>query len=1414
MDLRSPRWKQITPSPHPWEREGLDLLREGIPDHDPYAVWANFEFVAEDGAIYEIDALVLCPRGLVMIELKGRPGQLRGDRGTWSWKRPDGRTRHEDNPLVVTNRKAKKLRSLLDHQRSMRGRAVPYVQACVFLSDASLDVLLDPQGRDHVYARDAKRQGGVLPGIHDAVVGADPRRPSKVDAATAKAVARALEEAGIRPSQLHRRVGEYLLGAPLAEGPGYQDFEARNTALRHPDVRRIRRYSMLTTASEEERETVRRAAEREYELLQGLQHPGILRPLDYREHELGAALVYDYDAEAKRLDHFLADHSEKLDVSARLDIVRQLAEALRYAHEHRVSHRSLSPESVLVANGEDETLAVKILNWQTGERAPGTESSSGVSATEHLERLVDDTAAAYLAPESLGGASVARGASLDVFSLGALAYLLFTGKAPAESFVELTDRLRDTDGLDVSAHLNGAPGALRDLVREATCPEVSRRLESVEDVLLWLDELEEQLTDPHDGAPLDPARTTVGDVLEGGLVVKHRLGAGSTAVALLVDGPAGEAVLKLASQRDHNSRLRAEGEVLRKLRHPGIVELFGAVEIRGHIGLLMRQAGSESLARTLRREGRLSLDLLQRFGEDLLEVIVHLEHEGIAHRDVKPDNIGVAARGKDERRHLVLFDFSLSRANPDAIDVGTRRYLDPFLADPGRRRWDLYAERFALAMTLHEMATGTLPRWGDGQSHPAVVEGEVTLDQELFDPSVAEALGEFFAAALSRSTEHRFDTADDMLRAWRMIFAGADRPLIGDGADGDVDLRPLVAEAGRDTRPAELGLSPRALDALDRANVTTVTELLLLPAAVITMMRGVGNATRREIADVLYLLRERFPEVVPVESAAAGHEGQDGVSDDEQPDVRSLDLLAAQILPERAARDPHDGLLRQQLLGLEDAIPGEVRLVWPSAEEIAGATKRPRVAIDQLLERERGRWLRVPSLTRLRDEIVEVIRGRGGVVTAEELAETLLSVRGSVASGDLRRRRAIAVAFAAVEAELARGGSRLAVLRRDDERRLIALDLKEGQGQALLRYARELGERADELAALDPLPGPGRAIEELRALEPPDAATPLSESRLLALAASASSQAGLSSRLELYPRGLPAARALRLAQGALIGAERLTVNDVRGRVSARYPDSKPLPERPVLDDLLQDLGLGLVWAPETADAGAYRFAGAAAELTSLTATPRRLPTAATSVSIDDDPDRQAAGALEQRLQRATEPASYLVLSSTEQEFAAAEEELARRFSPTVLSFDELLLTRLRTEAEARGVSWEKVLSADAAPSGTRDAQRLLILVRKAIESVESDVASTPGLVLAKHLGLLARYGELQRLDRLRRRVIDGSDALKALWVLVPVPASESLPSVDGQAVSIVTPVEWAQVTEAWVRNAHRAASAALAGGAA
>jgi serine/threonine protein kinase len=676
-------WTTITPSRYEHERQGLDFIRQGLPDHEPFRAWSNFEFLSDSGAVYEVDLLVLTKLGLFLIELKGRPGRVAGDVRTWTWTRPDGKIRVDDNPLYLANQKARSLASVLAGQATWGRTRCPFIEALVFLSDPEIRCELDEPARTRVCLTDREAgpggegRAGILAALLERRArGLEPYPKGTIDAGVARALARAVEAAGIRPSERSRRVGEYILGDLLGEGPGYQDREARHAHL-EGTYRRVRTYLVARLTDEEDRAAVARAARREFQTLQTLNHPGILAALDYQEHELGPCLLFRHEPGSVRLDHFLARRVHQLDFGQRLDLLRRIADAVRYAHHKRVIHRALSPESILVERPDSDAPEPRIFHWQLSARRTGSTTPSG---TIHIESWLGAAERLYLAPETFQAPDQAQ-ETADVFSLGAIAYHLFAGRPPASGELALRDLLREHKGLKLSAVLDGCGIELEQLVAWSTHPDPKTRLASVEDFLAQLDAVEEEATRPEGPAECtDPLAAAIGDVLPGGYVVEKKLGSGSTAQALWVRKDDAPFVLKVARTPEDGQRLRDEAEVLRHLRSEFIVNLVGVVEMNGRTVLVLNNTGEETLAQRLEREGRqrgLGLELLHRFGEDLLSAVASLERHGIPHRDIKPDNIAVRRVGEQKELHLVLFDFSLSRARGRRHPAGDPRLCRP-----------------------------------------------------------------------------------------------------------------------------------------------------------------------------------------------------------------------------------------------------------------------------------------------------------------------------------------------------------------------------------------------------------------------------------------------------------------------------------------------------------------------------------------------------------------------------------------------------------------------------------------------------------------------------------------------------------------------------------------------------------------
>ena len=100
-------------------------MRERLPDHEPYRAWSNFEFIAQDGSINEVDLLVLTPKGFFLVEIKSAPGIVEGDAGTWTWSH-EGKVRTYDNPLVLANRKSQKAQESTEQPESDEESAEPF----------------------------------------------------------------------------------------------------------------------------------------------------------------------------------------------------------------------------------------------------------------------------------------------------------------------------------------------------------------------------------------------------------------------------------------------------------------------------------------------------------------------------------------------------------------------------------------------------------------------------------------------------------------------------------------------------------------------------------------------------------------------------------------------------------------------------------------------------------------------------------------------------------------------------------------------------------------------------------------------------------------------------------------------------------------------------------------------------------------------------------------------------------------------------------------------------------------------------------------------------------------------------------------------------------------------------------------
>jgi len=221
-------------------------------------------------------------------------------------------------------------------------------------------------------------------------------------------------------------------------------------------------------------------------------------------------------------------------------------------------------------------------------------------------------------------------------------------------------------------------------------------------------------------------------------------------------------------------RFEHEVEVLGRLHHPGIAQIYEAGTADGGYGLqpyfAMELVEGRSLTAYVKENNlppQQRLSLLAR----ICDAVHYAHQQGVIHRDLKPGNVLVDASGQPK-----VLDFGVARAAQSGSKwtmaeteagqlLGTLPYMSPEQAAGDMLRMDTRSDVYALGVIAYELLVGRLPHQLDGVHLPQAIEVICNCDPPKLSTLNRSYRGDvetIVRKAIHKDKEHRYESAAEL----------------------------------------------------------------------------------------------------------------------------------------------------------------------------------------------------------------------------------------------------------------------------------------------------------------------------------------------------------------------------------------------------------------------------------------------------------------------------------------------------------------------------------------------------------------------------------------------------------------------------------------------------------------------------
>lgn len=209
-------------------------------------------------------------------------------------------------------------------------------------------------------------------------------------------------------------------------------------------------------------------------------------------------------------------------------------------------------------------------------------------------------------------------------------------------------------------------------------------------------------------------------------------------------------------------RFKREARNQAKLSHPNIVSVYGFVEEKDVLGIVMEFIEGETIESIIKNRGRIEIGYAIELMDQILDGIQAAHNQGFIHRDLKPSNIILDLSGNPK-----IMDFGISKSLDEIKSItqqnarpGTLLYMSPEQLSGNQitTKSDLYA----LGITFYEMLTSLHPY--NASTIYEIIDAHVNKIPEKISnqiESVPILADEIILSAMGKSIINNFSSAND-----------------------------------------------------------------------------------------------------------------------------------------------------------------------------------------------------------------------------------------------------------------------------------------------------------------------------------------------------------------------------------------------------------------------------------------------------------------------------------------------------------------------------------------------------------------------------------------------------------------------------------------------------------------------------